>query len=84
MQCDEPQSKYGQRLIVIQQSPPSVGDEGARMKGEAKITRSQLHDLDRAAQSLDNAVHVVFKDVVGFGRIDLAIVSPSQRTYRIV
>ena len=42
----------------------------ARMKDEKKkvnISHPQLRDLDRAAQGLDNAVHALFKDVVGFG-----------------
>ena len=86
MQADESQSKSGQLFIVIQQSPPSVGDDGwqnERREEEVNTSRRQLHDSDRAAQSLDNAVHAVFKDVVGFGGIDLAIVSPSDSTFRL-
>ena len=63
MQAVESQSKWGQLSIVIQQSPPSVGDGGCQNKmreEEVHILHRQRHDLDRA-QSLDNAVHAVFK-----------------------
>ena len=56
-----------------------VQDE--RREEDVSASRRQLHDADRAAQSLDNAVHAVFKDVVGFGGFDLAIVSPSDSTF---
>ena len=60
-------------------------DEGHNERREEKVNIShrQLRDLDSAAQGLDNAVHALFKDVVGFGGIDLSIVAPSDSTIRL-
>ena len=52
-------------------------------RAEVKISYCQLHELDCAARSLNNAIHAVFKDVVAFGGIDLAIVSPSDSMFRL-
>ena len=41
---------------------------------------SKVYELDRVAHKLDNAACVLFNDVVGFGRSDLYMVSPSDGT----
>ena len=62
-----------------------MGDDGGdgKRRGEEEVNEShhQIHEWDRAAESLDNAVHTAFDDVVGFGRIHLAIASPSDSTF---
>ena len=71
----------GSSPIVTQDSPPSLGDDGARLRGAKvafELSPSKLHELDRASQKLDSPACAVFKDVCGFGRIDLVIVSPSH------
>ena len=55
---------------------------------EGEKTRSRFHAvsfsiLDRAAWSWDNAVQAMFPGVIGFRGIDLAIVSPSDCTFRL-
>ena len=62
-------------------SPIVTGDDGARLRGAKvafELSPSKLHELDRALQKLDSPACAVFKDVCGFGRIDLVIVSPSH------
>ena len=47
------------------------------------LSPSKLHELDPAAQQLDNSTYAVFKDVVGFGRTDLPTASPPDSTCRL-
>ena len=54
------------------------------MKSEKKSSIFHAVSCTVPTAHLGNEVHVVFKDVVGFGRIDLAIVLSSDSTAQIV
>ena len=61
-----------------------MGDDGGqserREEEEVNFSHRQRHEFDRAAQSLDSALHACVQRCSSIRRIDLASVSPSDST----